>query len=397
MKILVINSGSSSIKFKLFDMSDESVICKGLIEQIGQANSGVKITNVKTGANVQRSMPITNHGFGIDMMNFLLFEVGALQSLADIAAVGHRVVQGADVFKSAVLVDTDVLRKIEALIPLAPLHNLASISGIRECQRVSPQIPNVAVFDTVFHQSMPPEAYMYALPWELYENHKIRRYGAHGTSHEYVSKQAAKLLGKDENELNAISLHIGSGASVCAIKGGKCVDTSMGLTPLEGLMMGTRSGDMDPAIVTFLLEYTRYTPAEIDAIMNKKSGLIAIAGTNDMRDIHQKVSEGDAKASLALAMHVRRVKKYIGAYHAIIGQIDCIIFTAGIGENDAKWRAAVCEGLEIFGIEIDKVKNEQNSHENRDISKDDSKIKILVIPTDEELAIAQKTKETIEK
>lgn len=395
MKILVINSGSSSIKFKLFDMSDESVICKGLIEQIGQANSGVKITNVKTGATVERSMPITNHGFGIDMMNFLLFEVGALQSLADIAAVGHRVVQGADTFKSAALVTPEVLHKIEALIPLAPLHNLASISGIRETQRVSPQIPNVAVFDTVFHQSMPPEAYMYALPWELYENHKIRRYGAHGTSHEYVSKQAAKMLGKDE--INAISLHIGSGASVCAIKDGKCVDTSMGLTPLEGLMMGTRSGDMDPAIVPFLLEHTRYTPAEVDAIMNKKSGLMAIAGTNDMRDIHEKMEAGDAKASLALAMHVRRAKKYIGAYHAIIGAIDCIIFTAGIGENDAKWRAAVCDGLEIFGIELDKDKNNEKTHENRNIAKEGSKVRILVIPTDEELAIAQKTKEIIEK
>ena len=396
MKILVINSGSSSIKFKLFDMSDESVICKGLIEQIGANNSRAIITNELSGFKAERDLPITNHGFGIDIMNYLLFESGSLKSLGDIDAVGHRVVQGADVFNASVLINHDVLSKIESLVPLAPLHNLANLAGMRETMRVSPSTPNVAVFDTVFHQSMPKAAYMYALPLEYYNKHKLRRYGAHGTSHEFVAKEAAKLLGVDFASLNAVSLHLGSGSSVCAIKGGKCVDTSMGVTPLEGLMMGTRSGDIDPAIIPFLLKNTDLTGGEIDNILNKKSGLFAICGSNDMREIKARMDGGDEMAKLAYEMFIHRVKKYVGAYLALVEDAKCIIFTAGIGENDFRVRQSVCAGLEKLGICIDDALNESPSHLVREISTKDSPIKIIVAPTDEELAIAQETKKVVE-
>ena len=395
MKVLVINSGSSSIKFKLFDMSDESVICKGLIEQIGANNSRAIITNEITGFKAERDLPITNHGFGIDIMNYLLFESGSLKSLSDIDAVGHRVVQGADLFSDSALINHDVLSKIESLVPLAPLHNLANLAGMRETMRVSPNTPNVAVFDTVFHQSMPKSAYMYALPLEYYHKHKLRRYGAHGTSHEFVACEAAALLGVDMSEFNAVSLHLGSGSSVCAIKGGKCIDTSMGVTPLEGLMMGTRSGDIDPAIIPFLLKNTDLTGGEIDNILNKKSGLFAICGSNDMREIKQRMDGGDEMARLAYDMFVRRIKKYVGAYLALVEDTNCIIFTAGIGENDYRVRQSVCDGLEKLGINIDSALNEAPSRDVRVISKADSAIKIVVAPTDEELAIAQETKRVV--
>lgn len=393
MKILVINSGSSSIKFKLFDMSDKSVICKGIIEQIGQNNSKVKIENEKKNIKIERDMPITNHGFGIDMMNYLLFESGSLGSLAEIDAVGHRVVQGADVFKEAVLITNEVVTKIESLIPLAPLHNLANLAGMKETMRVSPHTPNVAVFDTVFYDSLPKSAYMYALPMEFYTKYKVRKYGAHGTSHEYVCQNTASLLGKDMSELNAISLHIGSGASVSAIKKGKCVDTSMGLTPLEGLMMGTRCGNIDPAIVPFLIQNAGLTASEIDNIMNKKSGLQAIAGTNDMRIIEERMDRGDEGARLAYEMFVGKVRKYVGGYAALLGEVDALIFTAGIGENDARFRASVCETLGIIGAKLDEGKNRAEASGTRIISTDQSKIAIVVAPTDEELAIALQTEQ----
>lgn len=397
MKILVINSGSSSIKFKLFDMEQNLVICKGLIEQIGQNNSKVKIENTQSGVCIKRDIAITNHGFGIDMMNYLLFESGSLRSLADIDAVGHRVVQGADVFSSAVLVDNEVIRKIESLIPLAPLHNLANLAGMKETLRVSPQTPNVAVFDTVFYGSLPKSAYMYPLPLEFHEKYKIRKYGAHGTSHDFVSKQAAKALGKNLSELNLITLHIGSGASISAIEAGKCVDTSMGLTPLEGLMMGTRCGNIDPAVVPFLIQNAGLTASEIDTIMNKKSGLLAICGSNDMREIEKRMDAGDERAKLAFDMFIKRVKKYLGGYLALLGKVDGIVFTAGIGENDPRFRAQICKNLELFGLELDEQKNSAESSELRIISKDTSKTAIIVAPTDEELAIALQTKAVVER
>lgn len=388
MKILVINSGSSSIKFKLYDMKNESVMCKGLIEQIGSDNSFAKISTAH-GSIKEKSGQISNHAHGIEVMNELLFNSGVVNSLDEIDGVGHRVVQGADVFSDAVLIDESVMAKIEELIPLAPLHNPAHLAGMRETLKVRPDIPNVAVFDTVFHQTMPKSSYMYALPIEFYEKYKIRKYGFHGTSHQFVSKAAAKILNIDYNKFSCITLHLGNGASIAAIKNGKCIDTTMGLTPLEGLMMGTRCGSIDPAIMPFLMENANLSAKEVDNIMNKKSGLLAIGGSNDMRIIEQKMDAGDENAKLAFDMFVLKVKKFIGAYIAILGKIDSIIFTAGIGENDARIREAVCDGLEIFDIKIDKIKNKESKDEPRRISQIDSKVRIAIVPTDEELAIAQ--------
>lgn len=388
MKILVINSGSSSIKFKLYDMKNESVMCKGLIEQIGSDNSFAKISTAH-GSIKEKSGQISNHAHGIEVMNELLFNSGAVNSLDEIDGVGHRVVQGADVFSDAVLIDESVMAKIEELIPLAPLHNPAHLAGMRETLKVRPDIPNVAVFDTVFHQTMPKSSYMYALPIEFYEKYKIRKYGFHGTSHQFVSKAAAKILNIDYDKFSCITLHLGNGASIAAIKNGKCIDTTMGLTPLEGLMMGTRCGSIDPAIMPFLMENANLSAKEVDNIMNKKSGLLAIGGSNDMRIIEQKMDAGDENAKLAFDMFVLKVKKFIGAYIAILGKIDSIIFTAGIGENDARIREAVCDGLEIFDIKIDKIKNKESKDEPRRISQIDSKVRIAIVPTDEELAIAQ--------
>lgn len=394
MKILVINSGSSSIKFKLYDMQNESVMCKGLIEQIGSDNSFAKISTAHSCK--EKSSAIANHARGIEVMNELLFNSGVVNSLDEIDGVGHRVVQGADLFSDAVLIDESVMAKIEELIPLAPLHNPAHLAGMRETLKVRPDIPNVAVFDTVFHQTMPKSSYMYALPVEFYEKYKIRKYGFHGTSHQFVSKAAAKILNIDYDKFSCITLHLGNGASIAAIKNGKCIDTTMGLTPLEGLMMGTRCGSIDPAIMPFLMENANLSAKEVDNIMNKKSGLLAIGGSNDMRVIEQKMDAGDENAKLAFDMFVLKVKKFIGAYIAILGKIDSIIFTAGIGENDARIREAVCEGLEIFDIKIDKVKNKEPKDEPRRISQIDSKVRIAIVPTDEELAIAQDTLRVIQ-
>lgn len=391
MKILVINSGSSSIKFKLYDMQNKIAICKGLIEQIGSKNSHAKLTVLKTGENFERSGEIENHGAGIDIMNELLFVSHTLKSLDEIDGVGHRVVQGADLFDDAVLIDEKVMKTIEELIPLAPLHNPAHLAGMKETLKVRPDIPNVAVFDTVFHQTMPKSSYMYPLPLEFYEKYKIRRYGAHGTSHNFVARQGAKILGIDFDKFSCITLHLGSGASVAAIKDGKCIDTSMGLTPLEGLMMGTRCGNIDPAIVPFLMKNANLSGEEIDTIMNKKSGLLAISGSNDMREIEAKMDAGDEFAKLAFDMFVLRIKKYIGAYIAILGEINAIIFTAGIGENDARIREAVCSGLEIFGIRMDKNKNSVPLGEPRRVGLPETKVRIIIVPTDEELAIAEDT------
>ncbi|ANE32424.1 acetate kinase [Campylobacter hyointestinalis] len=396
MKILVINSGSSSIKFKLYDMQNKIAICKGLIEQIGSKNSHAKLTVLKTGQIFERSGEIENHGAGIDIMNELFFVSHTLKSLDEIDGVGHRVVQGADLFDDAVLIDEKVMKTIEELIPLAPLHNPAHLAGMKETLKVRPDIPNVAVFDTVFHQTMPKSSYMYPLPLEFYEKYKIRRYGAHGTSHNFVARQGAKILGIDFDKFSCITLHLGSGASVAAIKDGKCIDTSMGLTPLEGLMMGTRCGNIDPAIVPFLMKNANLSGEEIDTIMNKKSGLLAISGSNDMREIEAKMDAGDENAKLAFDMFVLRIKKYIGAYIAILGEINAIIFTAGIGENDARIREAVCSGLEIFGIRMDKNKNSVPLGEPRRVGLPETKVRIIIVPTDEELAIAEDTVRVIE-
>lgn len=391
MKILVINSGSSSIKFKLFDMNNEETLCKGLIERIGERNSYSEAINNKNGKKEVCHLQVVNHGFGIDILNQLLKQIGAFKSISELDGVGHRVVQGADLFTSSVLINDKVMRQIESLIPLAPLHNPAHLAGMRETLRLNPETPNVAVFDTVFHQTMPQYAYMYPLPLEFYEKYKVRRYGAHGTSHQYASKEAAKLLDIDYEDFSCISLHIGSGSSISAIKNGKCIDTSMGLTPLEGLMMGTRSGDIDPAIIPFLMKNAGLNEEEIDEMLNKKSGLLAIAGTNDMRELETQMYDGSKSAKLALDMFVLRIIKYIGAYMAEIGKVDALIFTAGIGENDPIIRQAICDRLEGLHIEISKESNFKNLHNPRLINSTHSKVKVAVIPANEELAIARET------
>ncbi len=387
MKILVINSGSSSLKFKVYEMNDNSVICKGLVEQIGAPNSYAKLS--AAGKDYERKGEIANHGKAIEIMNELFSESGTLGSFAELDGIGHRVVQGASDFKDSALIDDSVIAKIDELSALAPLHNPAHLSGIKSSIAAAPNVPNVAVFDTVFHQTMPEEAYMYALPLEFYEKYKIRRYGAHGTSHKYVSAKAAEFLGVELDKFDAITLHLGNGSSISAIKGGKCADTSMGLTPLEGPMMGTRCGAIDPAIVPFVMQNAGLSAAEVDAVMNKKSGLLAIAGSNDMREVESAMEKGDKNAILAFNMLTHHIVKYVGAYYAELGGAQALIFTAGIGENDAQLRAAVCARLACFGVKLDAEKNKVRSGEPRVVSTEDSLVKVLVVPTDEELAIAQ--------
>lgn len=394
MKILVLNSGSSSIKFKFFDMQTKKPIASGHIEEIGSSHAGAKI-ETSCGKKIEEKLEIKDHNEGIDVMNDLLKKTGTLNSLDEIDGVGHRIVQGADYFDRAVLVDESVMAKIEELIPLAPLHNPANLSGIKSSLAHKSDLPNVAVFDTVFHQTMPEYAYMYALPYEFYTDYKVRRYGAHGTSHGYVSKKAAEFLGKKAEEFNCITLHLGNGSSISAIKNGKCIDTSMGLTPLEGLMMGTRCGNIDPAIIPYMNRVAGYSTDDMDNIMNKKSGFLGVCGTNDLRKVGEKIQNGDERAKLARDMFIYMIVKFIGSYYAAIGKIDAIVFTAGIGENSAEIRKEVCEKLAHFGILIDEDKNLSRSKEIRDISHAGSKIKTLIIPTDEELAIAEATYEIV--
>ncbi len=391
MKILVINSGSSSLKFKVF--SGEEVICKGLIEKIGSKDAEAKLTyGEKT---IKREGEILDHSAAIEVMNDMWAQSGVVEGLHTFDGIGHRVVQGADLFDDSALITPDVIEKIERLAPLAPLHNPAHLKGIKEVLRVAPDVPNVAVFDTVFHQSMPTEAYIYALPWEFYEKFKVRRYGAHGTSHHYVTHKAAEFLNEELDSFNAVTLHLGNGSSISAIKGGKCFDTSMGLTPLEGVMMGTRCGSIDPAIVPFLIKNAGLSAQEVDNVMNKQSGLFAISGSNDMRYIEEAMAKGDKKAQLAFDMLTHQIVKYVGGYYALLGGAKALIFTAGIGENDDLLRAAVCERLGVFGVKLDLQENGKRSPNVRVISAPESSVKVLVVPTDEELAIANEVKKII--
>lgn len=400
MKILVLNSGSSSIKFQLFEMDTQEVMANGIIEQIGDVNSQVKIKYTQNSGNLaadERKMAIANHKVGLEIMNGLFIELGILNSIDELHAIGHRVVQGGSKFSDPVLVDDNVLVEIENLIPLAPLHNPAHLDGLRVMRELCPGLPQVVVFDTAFHATIPEYAYMYALPYELYEKDGVRRYGFHGTSHHFVTKDAAAYLKKDINTLNAITLHLGNGASCAAIQGGKCIDTSMGLTPLEGLIMGTRSGDLDPAILFYLARKNNLTIDELDTLLNKQSGLKGICGNNDMREVEESAKNGDKKAQLALDMFAYRIKKYIGAYAAIVGKLDCIIFTGGIGENDIDTRMRCCGEIESLGIKLDAQKNNNRFSEVACISDDSSKIKVLVVPTNEELEIAQQTFKVIDQ
>ena len=398
MKVLVINSGSSSIKYQLFDMSDKTVLAKGLLEQIGEAESRLthrSLTRVGDSVEVTRKQPVTNHQVGFQLIGDVLNQSGAVGDSSELFGIGHRVVHGGEAFQTPALIDEKVVTAIRALIPLAPLHNPANLAGIEVALKFAPRVPQVAVFDTAFHQSVPPQAFRYALPNDLYRDHNVRRYGFHGTSHFYVAKQAAGYLKRALASLNLITLHLGNGASVTAVANGKSVDTSMGMTPLEGLIMGTRSGDIDPAIIFYLGRQTGLAPDEIESLLNKNSGLKGICGLNDMRAIAQSAAEGDASARLAIEMYCYRIKKYIGAYHAVLGDVDALVFTGGIGENAANIRLRSCEGLSCFGIEVDAKRNQLKSKTSGAIQSDRSRVKILVVPTDEELEIAVQTIEKI--
>jgi len=391
MKIFVLNCGSSSVKYKLYDMADERVLAEGRVERVGQENA--TITHQPAGKEkVSKTMPILEHTVAISEVLHLLVhpEHGVLKSMDEIDAVGHRVVHGGESFSESVLIREDTKEILDSIAQLAPLHNPANVMGIRAAERLMPHTPQVAVFDTAFHSTIPPHAYLYAIPYSLYQKHKVRRYGFHGTSHLYVANKAAELMGQDIEELKIVSCHLGNGASVTAVDGGKSVDTSMGFTPLEGLMMGTRSGDIDPGAIFFLMKTYDLTLHEIDSLLNKHSGLYGIAGVSDMRDIEKKISEGDKLAQLAFDMYEYRIRKYVGAYITAMGGIDAIVFTAGIGENTPSLRTKLCRNLSYLGIEIDEELNQKRGVPV-EISTPNSKVKVFVIPTDEELVIARDT------
>ena len=395
MKVLIINAGSSSLKYQLLNMENEAVMASGIVERIG-SETGSLTQKKFIGETVEKTeikQEIKDHKVALHLVVDLITdpEKGSVQDKKDIGAIGHRVVQGGEDFSSAILVDDSVKQAIKDNFPLAPLHNPANLTGIEVAEELFPGIPNVAVFDTEFHQTMPPKAFLYALPYEYYKDLRVRRYGFHGTSHKYVAKQAAILMGKKPEDINVITVHLGNGCSMAAVKKGKCIDTSMGMTPLAGVMMGTRTGDIDPAIISYLVENNNMTPQELDTVFNKKSGLMGICGMNDMRDIHAKAEEGDEMAKLAVDMFAYRVKKYIGAYTAVLGTIDIVAFTAGIGENDDIVRAAVCEDMSGLGINVDLKKNEGRFGEPQAIHEDGSPVQVWVIPTNEELQIAQDT------
>ncbi len=398
MKVLVINAGSSSLKYQLIDMEDESVLAKGNAERIGIPDSFLKHT-AKGKDTVEIKAEFSNHEDAIKMViNSLVDpEHGVIKSMDEIGAVGHRIVHGGESFAASVVIDDEVMEAIEANIGLAPLHNPANIMGIKACKSVMPNTPMVAVFDTAFHQTMPREAFMYAIPYETYKELGIRRYGFHGTSHKYVSQKAAQILNKPIETLKIVTCHLGNGSSVAAVKNGKSVDTSMGFTPLAGLPMGTRCGDIDPAIVTFLKENKGMTDEEINEYLNKKSGVLGLSGiSSDFRDLHKAADEGNERAQLALDVFNYSVKKYIGAYAAAMGGLDCVVFTAGIGENTPQVREKVCSGLEFLGIKIDPQRNNKMvGGLDGEINTDDSKVKVLVIPTNEELMIARETLELV--
>ena len=402
MKILVINSGSSSIKFQLLDMVDESILASGLVERIGETEGLIKCTLRPGGEDelvVKNTAAVPDHTSGMQMAVELLSDPqqGVIADRGDIDAIGHRVVHGGEDFHKPTLISGDVLAAIEKNIPLAPLHNPANLDGIRVAQELFAGVPQVAVFDTAFHQTIPPHAYHYALPYELYEQHRVRRYGFHGTSHNFVANECAVLMGKPLKELNLISIHLGNGCSMTAIKNGESVDTTLGLTPLEGLVMGTRSGDVDPAIHAFLARNCNMDIDAIDQMLNKESGLKGLCGLNDMRDIHDAIASGDKRAKLALDVQTYRNKKYVGAFMAVLGRVDAIIFTAGIGENDEVVREMTLQGLEQFGIVMDLELNNQRIKKPTLLSTLESQVQIWGIPTNEELAIAREAKAVLSK
>ncbi|WP_346938033.1 acetate kinase [uncultured Clostridium sp.] len=398
MKVLVINCGSSSLKYQLINMETEESLAQGLVERIGIEGS-ILTQKVPGRDKYIIEQPMADHKDAIKLVLDALVDGnhGVISSMDEISAVGHRVVHGGEKYSESVVIDDAVMASLEECVKLAPLHNPANIIGINACKSLMPNTSMVAVFDTAFHQTMPKTAYMYPLPYELYTKYGIRKYGFHGTSHKYVSAECAKLMGKDIKDVKIITCHLGNGASLAAIKDGHCVDTSMGFTPLEGIAMGTRCGNIDPAIVTFLMNEGKMTAKEVDNLMNKQSGVLGLSGvSSDFRDIEDAAKEGNERAVLALDVYDYRVREMIGAYAAAMGGVDAVVFTAGLGENAIETRAQICKGLEFLGIEIDDAKNNVRGKAT-EVSKDGAKVKVFVIPTNEELVIARDTKELTSK
>ncbi len=401
MKILVINAGSSSLKYQLIDMENEQMLCKGNCERIG-LEMGIFSHKTADGRSKKMEVPMKDHTAAFQQVREALTdsEVGVLESLDEVSAIGHRIVQGGALFSESVLVDEKVIEGIESLIPLAPLHNGAHVQGIRACQAVfGENVPEVVVFDTAFHSTMPPEAYMFAIPYEYYEKYHVRRYGFHGTSHRYVSHRCAELMGRPLEDLKLITCHLGNGSSITAIKDGKVLDTSMGLTPLDGFMMGTRSGALDPSVVTFIAEKENMTPQEMSELLNKKSGLLGISGvSSDDRDVTAAEKAGNERAILAHKMLVYEIKKFIGGYVAAMDGCDAIVFTAGLGENQSTHRHNICNNMTYLGLEVDEALNQEMvGGREGEISTPDSKVKVYVIPTNEELVIARDTRDIVSR
>lgn len=399
MKVLVLNCGSSSIKYQLFDMTNTSVLAKGLVQRVGMAGSTIDYRKGDDGKKKVYEADILDHKIGIQKIFDLLLnnEEGVLKSLSELDAVGHRIVHGGDKFSSSVLITEKVKDAIRECIVFAPLHNPPNLKGVEAVEEILPDVKQVAVFDTAFHQTMKPEAYIYALPYMFYEKHKIRRYGFHGTSHRFVASRAAKLLGKPLSELKLITVHLGNGGSVCAIDRGKSVDTSMGHTPLEGLVMGTRCGDMDPALILHIMKQYELTISEMDNLLNKHSGVLGISQmSSDLRDLEEDWPNKSERANLALDVYSHRIKKYIGSYMAVLNGCDAIIWTAGVGENSPIVRSIVHREMEWLGVKLDLEKNEVTWRgAEGEITTPDSRVKVLVVPTNEELVIAQDTMECI--
>ena len=392
--VLVLNSGSSSIKYQMFEMDDRTVLASGILERIGESQSRLRHESRGPGGQMDeyvRDEPVNDHRQGIEKIVNALSTTSTIRDTGDVYAVGHRVVHGGEVFQNPTRIDEKVLATIREQIPLAPLHNPANISGIEVTLAHLPEVPQVAVFDTAFHHSMPRHAYHYAIPRDLYSAYRVRRYGFHGTSHRYVAGRAAQLMGRPLELVNLVILHLGNGASATAVERGKSIDTSMGLTPLEGLIMGTRCGDVDPALIFHLARVTGRTNAELEFVLNNESGLKGICGRNDMREIVELARSGDDLATLAIDMVAYRIKKYIGAYYAALGRVDAVVFTAGIGENNPVIREKSCQGLEDLGIVIDPDRNAVRSGDAREIQTGESRVKVLVVPTNEELQIAVET------
>ena len=388
MKVLVINCGSSSLKYQLFDMTDESVLCKGLVERIGI--EGSKLTHKVNGEKLVVEEPMKDHTEAINhVFDALLDEkYGVIKSLDEVSAIGHRVLHGGDKLTESCIIDDKVKDKIREFIKFGPLHNPANLMGIEACEKLAPGKKNIAVFDTAFHQTMAAKTFMYAIPYEYYEDYRLRKFGFHGTSHRYITLRTQQLL--DKEDINIITVHLGNGSSIAAVKDGKCYDTSMGLTPLEGLLMGTRSGDLDPTVMTFLMNEKGYSADEMNQILNKKSGVLGVSGiSSDFRDLEEEAEKGNDRAQLALDMFIERVKRYIGGYMAELGHVDAICFAGGIGENSSSMRKDILNTFEELGVKLDLEKN--NTREEALISADDSKVKVYVVPTNEELMIARDT------